>query len=110
MKNKSKKLIAVISLITLLIIASGSWFIFFNTGESFVSATTRCGYKPVIGSRGVFYVPGSENNDLLSMYDPANLNLADYPKAKFFCSEAQAKQAGYHAHECCGLVIPINKQ
>lgn len=116
MKSKTDKYI-IIALSAILIIFVGyfGWAqnYFDKAGqETFASAKTRCGKNPVIGADGgdgvgkVYYAPANTNNELLSEYNPDNLNLSDYNDPEFFCSVDEAQAAGYQLHKCCGLIEP----
>lgn len=115
MKKQRTIIISLVLLVFLAVVAGGWYFIHRNGGaETYQSAVTKCGGDPVIGSEGIYYAPGPANRNmsymLLSLYDPANLKISDYPNPQFFCSVGQAKAAGYQAHSCCGVVTPENKQ
>lgn len=84
--------------------------------ETYSSAEVRCGQKPVIGADKdefnedkIYYAPGPPNEnqtyDLLSLYDPANLDLSEYSNPRFFCSIEEAQSAGYLKHPCCGAIL-----
>lgn len=116
MKSKIDKYI-IITLSAILIIFVGyfGWAQnYFDKArkETFVSARTRCGKNPVIGADGgdgvgkVYYAPTDTNNELLSEYNPGDLNISDYKNPRFFCSVDEAQASGYQRHKCCGVGIP----
>ncbi len=92
-----------------------------KTPETYSQTEKRCGHKPVIGSKdgegyydkNAYYEPGPENEnmsyDLLSKYDPANLDMSSYTDPEFFCSVSEAEAAGYVRHACCGVVFPHSR-